>query len=150
MAKKKPVIEQEPEQGFLYKRSQIRGRYVLDVPGMKDVPASSRYAGPKPADKCRVAVGEEGSTNCPIQFVFPRPDGPPYLRLCDKKNAPGALVPFKNLDEAYDKAVAVCRSAGYILPGGRKTLSAAAKAAGVALERDAKGRIVLGALRRPR
>lgn len=150
MVKRRAEEPVEAGQSFRYERAALRGQYALKVPGMELVPRESRYKPPK-ASSCGSANFDARSTNCPVQLVYPDPDGEPHLRLCTQRGRYGALVAVRSIDDAYEKAIRLCTAAGYLHGPGRKSLIDAAKQESVALLRE-KGRrtgpLVLGSVRR--
>ena len=131
-----------PTNATTFRPSKIRAQYALDLPGMPPGSSKERYRATSgcPSNKFR------GSPACPIQLVYPYPDQGPYLRLCETSGRKGALVRVRSIPQAYQQALALCRAAGYHLPQERKSLYAdeVAQQAGVDLERDEAGALVLG------
>ena len=132
-----------PKNVTIFRSGKVRAQYVLDLPGLPAGASPERYrkASGCPSNKYR------GGPVCPIQLVYPYPDRGPYLRLCEKIGARGALVRVRSIPQAYEQALELCRAAGYILPKSRKGLVDVANEAGAVLEQDAEGKLVLGRVR---
>ena len=142
MAKK--TEKKTPKNATTFRASTVRAQYVLNLPGLPPGSSEERYTpGECASNKFR------GGPVCPIQLVYPYPDQGPYLRLCETARKRGALVRVRSIPEGYAQARALCRAAGYHLPEDRRSLYAddVARQAGVDLERDAAGALVLGRVR---